>query len=344
MSKKPEPLEPEEAEKFMEEGTDHGDHGVSTSDPLSKESESGVEGGSSPESEYDFKWLNDLLIYGVTASLFLVIGSTLLFPLIAVFVLIALIVGYFFWEESISSNYRRTKNRAVRALMQEYEIEGNGDRFVIKPRHRERDTSRERAYRREYKLTLLDEFGNCCCRCGAKKQGLDLDHFFIPKKDGGTFAMWHKDGFWVNNAIPLCQTCNRSKGGRSHTEFFDQEELIKIMNVNQRMTEMLNDDQFRGRGAKHSGGIDPSKVEVSDQDLEEPDTSVFAYMERLLDQVIGWASAISDTGESIGDLIFSCIFRPSLIWWIELKLHEKIVLSLTVGCIAFVLSLFVFGT
>jgi hypothetical protein len=302
------------------------------------------EPSSSSEPEYRFELLNDLIVYGVIIALFTAVLSVLILPYVALLILVGLIAGYFIWRSSVLSHYRREKNKAVRSLMEGYEIEDDPAQFMIRPQDRERGGTREKRYRKKYKLILLEEFGNRCCRCGARKQGLDLDHFFMPKKKGGTFAMWHKDGFWVNNAIPLCQTCNRSKGKKSHTTYFDQEKLMQIMDVNQRMTRRLNDDQFLGQGPEEIEGIDPSGVEVSDEVMQEPNTSVFAYMQSAIERVVGLAGTIKGTGKAIGDFIHGYIVKPSLVWWIELKLNQKIVLSLTVGCIAFVLSLFLFGT
>jgi len=61
--------------------------------------------------------------------------------------------------------------------------------------------------------------------------------------------MFHRDGMWVNNAIPLCIACNRSKGDRSYRDFFTTEQLIDILERNVQMTKRLTErgvmSQFR---------------------------------------------------------------------------------------------------
>ena len=121
--------------------------------------------------------------------------------------------------------------------------------YVISNEDYRRGTPRENFYRRTFFLPLLSVFGNRCAGCGNAQNGVDVDHFVFSKNAGGSFAMYHNDGLWVNNAIPLCETCNRSKLDRSYAEFFTEEQLIEIFEKNVQMTKLLNDSasmaQFR---------------------------------------------------------------------------------------------------
>lgn len=113
--------------------------------------------------------------------------------------------------------------------------------FIVYKKDFERNIPQEREYRAHYFLTLLGLFGNQCAKCGCKSNGIDLDHFIFPKSKGGNFMMLHKDGFKVNNAIPLCIKCNRSKGNRRYTDFFtDRDQLVSILAKNKQMTLFLN--------------------------------------------------------------------------------------------------------
>ena len=49
---------------------------------------------------------------------------------------------------------------------------------------------------------------------------LQFDHFWFPKSAGGNFLMRSLDGIYVNNCIPLCGSCNASKGKRDFRDFF----------------------------------------------------------------------------------------------------------------------------
>jgi hypothetical protein len=77
-----------------------------------------------------------------------------------------------------------------------------------------RENKIDRAFRKKLLLTLLSHFGCRCVLCGDNKNGLDLDHAILPKSRGGNFVLRLITGQIVLNAIPLCQSCNRSKGAK----------------------------------------------------------------------------------------------------------------------------------
>lgn len=104
-----------------------------------------------------------------------------------------------------------------------------------------RGNSKESYYRKTFALHLLETFGNCCAKCGDKENGIDIDHFIFCKNEGGCFIMRHRDGHLVNNAIPLCWTCNRAKSDESFQSYFSSEELLSIFEKNLKMTKRLND-------------------------------------------------------------------------------------------------------
>ena len=57
--------------------------------------------------------------------------------------------------------------------------------------------------------------------CGATS-GLTLDHYGIPKNEGGNFVLFSEaDGVPVLNLVVLCRSCNSAKGEIAHTQFFD---------------------------------------------------------------------------------------------------------------------------
>ncbi len=113
----------------------------------------------------------------------------------------------------------------------DYEIEAGDFR---------RGNPKENLYRKLFQLSLLEIFRNECAKCGRQDNGLDLDHFFISKKDGGSLLMKHRSGYFVNNAIPLCQSCNRSKSDRNFQDFFLPSEIQEILSRNAKMTKLIN--------------------------------------------------------------------------------------------------------
>lgn len=112
--------------------------------------------------------------------------------------------------------------------------------YIVKRSDYKRGNPLEHEYRKIYLLKLLRVFNCKCANCGKDDDWFDLDHFFLSKNDGGNFIVLHKDGFFVNNAIPLCPHCNRSKGDRLFDEFFTAERLVEIAKLNRKMTDLIN--------------------------------------------------------------------------------------------------------
>lgn len=112
--------------------------------------------------------------------------------------------------------------------------------YVISNEDYRRGTPRENFYRKHFFLQLLATFGNCCVACGNSQNGVDIDHLVFSKNEGGSFAMFHREGYWVNNAVPLCHTCNRSKVDKSYRDFFSPDRLLSILERNVEMTRRLN--------------------------------------------------------------------------------------------------------
>lgn len=83
-----------------------------------------------------------------------------------------------------------------------------------------------------HQATLWDFFDNRCSRCGARPSQFrdrTIDHAFTPFSRGGTFMMLDPlTKQWVLNAIPLCRSCNSTKGHRPIDNFFTPEELLRV--------------------------------------------------------------------------------------------------------------------
>ncbi|MBU6230082.1 MAG: hypothetical protein KGQ93_10360 [Cyanobacteria bacterium REEB459] len=124
--------------------------------------------------------------------------------------------------------------------LRELGVSTNRQDYVISNEDYKRGNKRESEYRKKYLLSLLNLYDTKCVRCGRMDNGLDLDHFFLSKNSGGNFSLLHRDGYLVNNAIPLCQSCNRSKGDRPYDHFFDKDQILFLFTKNREMNFLLN--------------------------------------------------------------------------------------------------------
>ncbi len=100
--------------------------------------------------------------------------------------------------------------------------------YLIEKEDFERQSQKDREFLKKFKLRLIAAFANKCAKCAADSNGVDIDHFFIPKSKGGCFLMQTKSGRIVCNALPLCESCNRSKSDSPPLAFFKMAE-IKII-------------------------------------------------------------------------------------------------------------------
>ena len=94
--------------------------------------------------------------------------------------------------------------------------------IVIGPDYR-RANAVDRYFQSNCQRLVQDTFGSECAYCGDGFAQLTFDHFWLPKHNGGNFAMRRKtaDGMsHVLNCVPLCQSCNSSKKNSSAIDFF----------------------------------------------------------------------------------------------------------------------------
>ena len=139
---------------------------------------------------------------------------------------------------------QRKHQEELNKEMNKVRVSDNREDYIISNRDYARGNEKESEYRKRFMLKLLTVFGNECAICGRSDNGFDLDHFIIPKNYGGNFVLIHKNGYLINNAVPLCQTCNRSKSDESYKKIFaSEEELYEVLKKNKKMTVMINNDK-----------------------------------------------------------------------------------------------------
>ncbi len=156
--------------------------------------------------------------------------------ILGIAVAIAFVVIKKIWNLIARIRQRQKRQKAIATLTPS----ADRNEYIIERDDYRRGNSKESYYRKTFCLYLLETFGNSCAKCGSKENGMDIDHFIFSKNEGGCFMMKHSDGYLVNNAIPLCQTCNRSKSDENYKSFFSEAELLTILEKNVLMTKRLN--------------------------------------------------------------------------------------------------------
>ena len=99
----------------------------------------------------------------------------------------------------------------------------------------------ENYYRKKYFMTVLEHYHNKCAKCSSN-QAVCLDHFVFSKNEGGNFVLNSVEGYFINNAIPLCQSCNSKKSDLSYLDFFSVQDLVHLFKINEKLTIILNND------------------------------------------------------------------------------------------------------
>ena len=115
--------------------------------------------------------------------------------------------------------------------------------FRIRPKDYKRGNPVENYLRNRLFREILDTFDGACAYCGATS-GLTLDHYGLPKNEGGNFVLFHEeDGVPVLNLVVLCRSCNSAKGENAYTEFFDATTMVRVHYQQESVLSILLDDE-----------------------------------------------------------------------------------------------------
>ena len=80
-----------------------------------------------------------------------------------------------------------------------------------------------------------------CALCNEDRDGIELDHFWVPKSHGGCYTMRPSNSTkLINNAVPLCNACNRAK--QDNIMPLKDHQIAGIAAANRKMSAILNDD------------------------------------------------------------------------------------------------------
>lgn len=114
------------------------------------------------------------------------------------------------------------------------------NRYEIERRDYSRSNSDERLYKTKWWPTLMRIYDCRCALCGEDRDGVELDHFWIPKSHGGNLVLRDRElGMFINNGVPLCTTCNRHK--QESIMPLNDVQLARIADANRTMTAKIND-------------------------------------------------------------------------------------------------------
>lgn len=103
-----------------------------------------------------------------------------------------------------------------------------------------RKNADEKLYTTKFLLPVLRIFDCRCAICGADDDGLEMDHFWIPKDRGGNLMMKLRDtDTYVNNGVPTCGACNRAKSNGEAD--LPSTKLAEIIMKNRWATAAVND-------------------------------------------------------------------------------------------------------
>lgn len=117
----------------------------------------------------------------------------------------------------------------------------NRDDLVITEADYQRSSPHDRLFLKKYKMELFRLFDNSCIKSKLNEE-IEIDHFFLPKSQGGSFLMQRKDGIWVVNAVILNKKYNIQKGVKKIEDFFSIEELMLINSKLKQLALKINDE------------------------------------------------------------------------------------------------------
>ena len=118
------------------------------------------------------------------------------------------------------------------------------DQFLIRRQDYKRGNLLDNHFRRP-RLTeaVVSSFGGCCLHCGGRDD-LTLDHYGIPKNEGGNFVLYVRDSQTVKmNIVPLCRACNSAKGDMPFEVYFRPEEMSRALECHKDLIGRLIDDR-----------------------------------------------------------------------------------------------------
>ena len=128
-------------------------------------------------------------------------------------------------------------------VQQSKDNEYGRDKFRIREKDYKRGNRLDNYFRNVISGKVIEAFEGKCVRCG-NTHDLTLDHFAIPKNEGGNFVLCEREGGAVKlNIIVLCRSCNSAKGEKVYNRFFKGNDITKaLVHQSTLLNAILNDD------------------------------------------------------------------------------------------------------
>ena len=124
-------------------------------------------------------------------------------------------------------------------------------KFRVREKDYKRGNPLDNYVRNHMKTHVVETFQNRCAACGATDD-LVLDHWGIPKNEGGNFILFDADisEFLMNVAI-FCNSCNSQKGEKRPYEVLTEEQVEQVEQTLEELhSKMMSDSKLRRTLAK----------------------------------------------------------------------------------------------
>lgn len=141
-------------------------------------------------------------------------------------------------------NIEETTKRRIfqESCLEEYESDYQRDYFRFRKKDYKRGNALDNYFRNRIFEKVVEVFNNACVFCESKNN-LTLDHYAIPKNEGGNFVLWvEKNGSLKLNLIVLCRSCNAAKGERPYLDFFNAQNLEVFKEYHRKLLELILND------------------------------------------------------------------------------------------------------
>ncbi|MDA7517542.1 hypothetical protein N8597_00040 [Akkermansiaceae bacterium] len=137
---------------------------------------------------------------------------------------------------------KKKEEVALDSLEGSYDLDFERSAFRIRNKDYKRGNPLDNHLRNGIADAIISAFGGCCLHCSGTYD-LTLDHFAIPKNEGGNFVLYLQDDESIKlNVVVLCRSCNSAKGERAFKSFFTREELTKAMGFQRHLLEWILND------------------------------------------------------------------------------------------------------
>lgn len=134
---------------------------------------------------------------------------------------------------------QRKESDAKQQFIRDVAARFDRHQFLIRNKDYKRGNRLDNLVRRELLDKVLAAFNQRCVLCGSSSL-LVLDHYGIPKNEGGNFILYDNvaRSYKLNVAV-LCQSCNSTKGERPPYELLSRVQVEEVERIHALLLPML---------------------------------------------------------------------------------------------------------